>query len=196
VFLGISKLKPLISSIINFYCQSILASWPLSLCLILVQILYLTNHYHITHVADSHSPLGFPTSGAHQGSILKLSPTLFSAFIKIFLWCFLLADSTFLFADDTTIVIISDQISTLQSYSIQLCLELINLWLERNGLKLNTSSPRVCCMIYSSKKLPSSLPPSVDGKYSVLSFLGLVQVKDAHLVGSHLLCMQQGFLYF
>jgi hypothetical protein len=96
VFLGISKLKPLISSIINFYCQSILASWPLSLCLILVQILYLTNHYHITHVADSHSPLGFPTSGAHQGSILKLSPTLFSAFIKIFLWCFLLTPPSFL----------------------------------------------------------------------------------------------------
>ena len=40
-------------------------------------------------------------------------------------------------------------------------------------------------MIHSSKKLPSSLPLSVDGKYNVLSFLGPVQVKDTHLVGSH-----------
>ena len=145
---------------------------------------YLTNRCHITHVADSYSSPGFPTSGVPQGSIL--GPTLFSAFIND-LPSVLPPNSTVLFADDTTIFIISDQLPTLQS-SLQLCLELVNLWLERNGLKLNTSKTK-SMLIHSSKKLPNSLDLSVDGKtveqVRCFKFLG-VQVNDTLTWSDHI----------
>ena len=97
---------------------------------------YLSNCCHITQVADSYSSPSFPSSGVPQGSIL--GPTLFSAFIND-LSSILPHDSTALFADDTTIYIVSDSLPTIQS-SLQLCLDLANLWLQRNGLRINAAN--------------------------------------------------------
>ena len=99
------------------------------------QCSYLTNSSHVTRVADSCSSLGFPHAGVPQGSIL--GHTLFSSFIND-LPSVLPANSTVLFADDTTIFIVSDSLFTLES-SLQISLDLANLWLVRNGLKMNTS---------------------------------------------------------
>ena len=72
---------------------------------------------------------------------------LFSLFLSmIFLLCY-----TVLFADDTTIYIVSDNLSSIQS-SLQLCLDLANLWLQRNGLKINVSKTK-SMLIHSSRKI-------------------------------------------
>ena len=106
---------------------------------------YLSNRSQITRVLDSYSLPGFPSSGVPQGSIL--GPTLFSAFIND-LPSVLPLNSTVLFADDMTIFIVSDNICSLQS-SLQTCLNLANLWLQRNGLRLNTLKTK-SMLIHSS----------------------------------------------
>ena len=63
------------------------------------------------------------SSGVPQGSVL--GNTLFSAFRPSEV---LPPDSTVLFADDTSIYIISDNLPSLNS-SLQLCLNLANLWM-------------------------------------------------------------------
>ena len=99
---------------------------------------YLSNCCHITHVKDSYSTPGFPTSGVPQGSIL--SPTLISAFIND-LPSSLFPDSTVLFANDTTIYIASDNLASIES-SLQQSLDLAYLWLLANGLKINVSKTK------------------------------------------------------
>ena len=108
---------------------------------------YLSNRSQVTCVGDCFSSLGFPSSGVPQGSVL--GPTLFSAFIKV-LPNVLPPDSTVLFADDTSIYIISDSLPSLNS-SLQLCLNLAKLWMLKNGLKLNTLKS-MCMLIHSSRK--------------------------------------------
>ena len=134
---------------------------------------YLTNRYHTTRVADSYSSFGFPCSGVPQGSIL--GPTLFSAFIND-LPSILPQNSTVLFADDTSISIVSDSLPTLES-SLQLSLVLANLWLKRNGLKLNSSKTK-SMLIHSNRKSSSEIKLKIDGieveQVRCFKFLGVL----------------------
>ena len=107
-----------------------------------------SNRSHVTRAAESYSSPGFPTSGVPQGSIL--GPTLFSIFIND-LPSVIPPDTTVLFADDTTIYIIGENIATIQS-SLQLCIDLAHLWLQRHGLKLNATKTK-SMLIHSSKKV-------------------------------------------
>ena len=95
-----------------------------------------------------------------QGSIL--SSTLFSVFINDLPYVLSRpSDSTVLFANDTTIFINSDNLPSLNS-TLQLTLDLANLWLERNSLKLNTLKTK-CMLIHSARqKVNSGLELRID----------------------------------
>ena len=88
---------------------------------------YISDRSHTTQVVDSYSLLGFPCSGMLQGSIL--GPTLFSAFINN-VPSVLPPEATVLLTDNTTIFIISDNLPSL-NYTLQLSLDLANMWLEK-----------------------------------------------------------------
>ena len=128
----------------------------------------------MTCVGDCLSSLGFPSSGVPQGSVLD--PTLFSAFSDDFPNV-LPPDSTVCFADDTSIYIISDSLPSLNS-SLQLCLNLANLRILKNGLTLNTLKSK-CMLIHSSQnKIDGKLELFVDclpiEQVRVLKFLGVL----------------------
>ena len=171
VFLDISKAfdtvnhELLLSKLSNLGLSASAVSWFQS---------YLSNRCHVTHVVESYSSPGFPSSGVPQGFIL--GPTLFSAFIND-LPSILPTDFTVLFADDTTIYILSENISSIQS-SLQLCLDLANLWLQRNRLKINAAKTK-SMLIHSSKKvMKSSLHLKIDDRLVEqvcrFKFLGVV----------------------
>ena len=134
---------------------------------------YLSNRSHVTPVAESYSSPGFPTSGVPQGSIL--GPTLFSIFIND-LPSVLPPDITVLFADDTTIYIVGENIATIQS-SLQLCLDLAHLWLQKHGLKLNPTKTK-SMLIHSSKKVVDRLQLNLKStpieQVHTFKFLGVV----------------------
>ena len=97
-------------------------------------------------------------------------------------------DSTVLFADDTTIYIVSDNLSSIQS-SLQLCLDLANLWLQRNGLKINVSKTK-SMLIHSSRKivdgnLTLKIEESIVEQVRCYKFLGVV-VNDTLTWGDHI----------
>ena len=86
-------------------------------------------------------------------------------------------DSTALFANDTTIYIVSDSLSSIQS-SLQLCLDLANLWLQRNGLKINASKTK-SMLIHSSRKMVDGsltlrINDSIVEQVRCYKFLGVV----------------------
>ena len=158
VFLDISKAfdivshELLLSKLTNLGLSSTATSWFRS---------YLSNRSQITRVLNSYSSSGFPSSGVPQGSIL--GPTLFSAFIYDLPSVLPLNSTIFsLLMIQPSLYIVSDDICSLQS-SLQTCLNLANLWLQRNGLRLNTLKTK-CMLIHSSRKLTgSTLELSVDG---------------------------------
>ena len=115
-------------------------------------------------------------SGVPQGSVL--GPTLFSTFIND-LPAVLPSDSIVLFADDTAIYVISNNLTSLNS-SLQLCLNLANLWMAKNGLKLNTSKTK-CMLLHSSRRklaLDTGLKLHIDGltveQVRIFKYLGVV----------------------
>ena len=118
--------------------------------------------------------LCFPTYGVPQGS--TLGPTLFSAFIND-LPSVLPSNSTILFADDTTIFLISDNIQELNS-SLQLTLDLANSWLQQNGLKLNISKTKRMLIHSARKKVSDKLALKVETvdieQVHKFKFLGVV----------------------
>ena len=135
---------------------------------------YLSNRSQVTRAGDLFSSPGFPTSGVPQGSIL--GPSLFSIFIND-LPSVLPTDSVVLFADDSAIYIASSKLSSLNS-SLQLCLNLANTWIARNGLKLNVSKTK-CMLIHSSQKVVNGcLSLETDGekieKVRVFKYLGVM----------------------
>ena len=67
------------------------------------------------------------------------------------------------------IYIISDNLPSLNS-SVQLCLNLANLWMLKNGLKLNTLKSK-CMLIHSSRKKVDGLPIE---QVRVFKFLGVL----------------------
>ena len=107
---------------------------------------YLSDGSQVTRVSNSISSSGSTTSSVSQGSVLD--PTLFSLFINDLL-SVLPPDCTALFADDTTIFLVGNS-SKLLSTSLQSCLELANIWLTNNGLKLNADKTK--CMLICSPK--------------------------------------------
>ena len=85
----------------------------------------------------------------------------------------LLRNTTVLFADDTTIYIVSDSLPTIQS-SLQLCLA--NIWLQTNGLRINAAKTK-SMLIHSSRKV-DNLTFKIDNRTveSVRSFKFLEMV--------------------
>ena len=146
---------------------------------------YVSNRCHITQVADSYSSPGFPSSGVPQGSVLGL--TLFSAFING-LPSILPRDSTVLFADDTTIYIVRDSLPTIQ-VSLQLCLDLANLWLQRNGLRIYTAKTKSMLIHSNGKVVDDNLSLRIDDRTveRVRSFKFLGVVVNDTLTWAHIL---------
>ena len=124
------------------------------------------------------------TSGVPLGSVL--GPSLFSIFIND-LPSVLPTDSVVLFADDSAIYIARSNLSSLNS-SLQLCLNLANTWIARNGLKLNASKTK-CMLIPSSRKVADGcLSLETDGEkieqVRVFKYLG-VMINDTLTWSDH-----------
>ena len=115
---------------------------------------YLSNRCHITRLAESYSSPGFPSSGVPQALVPLSSPRLGSSLLSAFVNnppSILPRDSTVLLADDNTIYIVSDSLPTIQS-SLKLCQEFANIWLQRNGLRINAAKTN-SMLIHSSRKV-------------------------------------------
>ena len=85
-----------------------------------------------------------------------MGPSLFSTFINDFPQT-LPSSTTVLYADDTTIYVSGTDVEEISS-ALQSCLDAACLWMQVNGLKLNSTKSK-CMLIHSSASRKRNLPP-------------------------------------
>lgn len=96
---------------------------------------YLSNRTCVTKINNVCSKENFITIGLPQGSIL--SPTLFNLYIND-ISNIIPSGLLALYADDTILMLAHENLQMLINYANQY-LEKLNMWLEKNGLKINKS---------------------------------------------------------
>ena len=164
------------------YAVKACSSWSLSTHCFFVHVISL---WSLSHYSGRRFILlaWFPCMPRHVAC-----PTLFSVFIND-LPSVLPHDTTVLFADDTTIFIISDNLHSLNS-TLQLTLDLANLWLERNGPKLNALKSKSMLIHSARKKINDELKLMIDhidvDQVQCFKFLGSwLGEYHSHLVRPH-----------
>ena len=119
---------------------------------------YLTKRSHTTRVGESESKEAFPQSGVPQGSIL--GPLLFTIFINdlpnVLKYTF-----PVLYADDTHLCHASSIGNVQQmSYEVNEDLSAIQVWMDNNGMELNTRKCKVL-IIYPKNLRDTKFVPDI-----------------------------------
>ena len=146
---------------------------------------YLSDRTQSTVIGDSQSNLLAIPSGVPQGTVL--GPTLFSLFINDLPQA-ICDGTTILFADDTTIYVIGNDISAINK-SLCSSLHLADEWLQTNHLSLNINKTKTMLIRSSRKKNVPSLSVHLHGslieQVSVFKFLG-VYLNDTLTWSNHI----------
>ena len=123
-------------------------------------------------------------AGVPQGAIL--SPLLFSIYVNDIPSCTSLSGSTNLFADDTSLFVADQSVSTL-STKLQICVDSLSKWFDSWLLTVNTSKSAVM-VIHPKKKASAEVLVSINGcdlpQVSSHRHLGLV-INDTLTWSSH-----------
>ena len=123
-------------------------------------------------------------AGVPQGAIL--SPLLFSIYVNDIPSCTSLSGSTNLFADDTSLFVVDQSVSTL-STKLQICVDSLSKWFDSWLLTVNTSKSAVM-VIHPKKKASAEVLVSINGcdlpQVSSHRHLGLV-INDTLTWSSH-----------
>ena len=120
---------------------------------------FLSSRQQATVVDGSMSEFSALHAGVPQGAIL--SPLLFSIYVNDVPSCNSTGGSTNLFADDTSLFTVDQDVSTL-STKMQSCVDSLSAWFDRWLLTVNTAKSAVM-VIRSKRKPPVSLSVSIKG---------------------------------